>query len=164
MRDAFNIFERAARIAASLSSAKPETLVDSDVGVHPFEIRNIHPKLPARVKKLFDDGYYAESTFAAFKFLDKTVATLSSVRDTGWKLMMDAFDEAKPKIKLNALKEISEIDEQKGYRFIFAGATQAVRNPRGHEVEIIDDLDQCLDHLTFASILLRRLEAAGYKI
>jgi uncharacterized protein (TIGR02391 family) len=164
MADAFHIFERAARMAASLSNARPETVVESDVGIHPFEIRNIHPKLPARVKKLFDDGYYAESTFAAFKFLDKTVANLSSVRDTGWKLMMDAFDEAKPKIKLNALKEVSEIDEQKGYRFIFAGAAQAVRNPRGHEVEILDDLDQCLDHLTFASILLRRLETAGYMI
>lgn len=151
-------------MAGTLSSPRAALPVDAEVAAHPFDLRNIHPKLPTRVRKLFDDGYYAESTFAAFKFLDRTVAKISTVRDSGWKLMMDAFDEAKPKIKLTPLKEISEIDEQKGYRFIFAGATQAVRNPRGHEVEISDDLDQCLDHLTFASLLLRRLESAGYII
>jgi uncharacterized protein (TIGR02391 family) len=164
MANAFRLFERAARRAGTLSSSPLVLPIEAEATTHPFDLRNIHPKLPTRVRKLFDDGYYAESTFAAFKFLDRTVAKLSTVRDSGWKLMMDAFDESKPKIRLTPLKEISEIDEQKGYRFIFAGATQAVRNPRGHEVEIPDDLDQCLDHLTFASMLLRRLESAGYVI
>jgi hypothetical protein len=60
------------------------------------------------------------------------------------------------------LNEISEVDEQKGYRFVFAGSVWAIRNPRGHEHGVNDDIDTCLDHLSFISMLIRRLEGAGY--
>ena len=52
---------------------------------------------------------------------------------------------------------------QDGYRFVFAGGVKAIRNPRGHEHSVVDDPDICLDHLSFVSLLLRRLEQAGYK-
>lgn len=38
----------------------------------------------------------------------------------------------------------------------------AIRNPRGHEVDLGADPDTCLDHLAFASLLLRRLERSGF--
>jgi len=77
--------------------------------------------------------------------------------------MMAAFDGAAPKMKLNGLGTTSEKDEQEGYRFMFAGAMQGIRNPRAHDPAIVDDPDICLDHLSFVSLLLRRLEQAGYK-
>lgn len=129
--------------------------------LHPFDRRNIYPALPPKVRKLFDDGHYAEATFEAFKYVDKTVQKCSKNRESGFKLMMAAFDEAKPLIQLTSLKDMSEIDEQKGFRFLFAGGVLAIRNPRGHEVDVRDDPDICLDHLAFASLLLRRLEQAG---
>jgi hypothetical protein len=58
---------------------------------------------------------------------------------------------------------VSEKDEQKGYQFLFAGSILAIRNPRGHEYALVDSPDTCLDHLGFASQLLRRLEKSGYK-
>jgi len=73
--------------------------------------------------------------------------------------MMAVFSVDTPKIKLTPLSNNSEIDEQKGYQFLFSGAVMAIRNPRGHEIEINDDPDTCLDHLAFASMLLRRLDA-----
>ncbi|MFM0428996.1 TIGR02391 family protein [Paraburkholderia aspalathi] len=130
--------------------------------LHPFDRRNIHPKLPPKVRRLFDDGHCAEATFEAFKYIDKFVQAHSNVSESGMKLMMQVFDEAKPVIKLTALSNTSEIDEQKGYRFLFSGAVMAIRNPRGHEVNASDDPDTCLDHLTFASLLLRRLEQSGF--
>jgi hypothetical protein len=36
----------------------------------------------------------------------------------------------------------------------------AIRNPRGHEVGFADSPDRCLDHLSLASLLFRRLEEA----
>ena len=125
---------------------------------HPFDERNLHFQLPSKVRKLFDDGHYAEATFEAFKYVDKVVQRLSSSRESGQKLMMSAFAFEAPKIKLTALSSQSEIDEQKGYQFLFSGAVMAIRNPRGHEVELSDDPDTCLDHLSFASLLLRRLD------
>jgi uncharacterized protein (TIGR02391 family) len=82
---------------------------------------------------------------------------LSKINDSGFKLMMAALSEKTPKIKLTPLTTQSEIDEQVGYKHIFAGAMSAIRNPRGHDINL-DPIDRCLDHLSFASVLLRRLE------
>ena len=78
--------------------------------------------------------------------------------------MMQAFAGTPPSVVLNANTTTSEQDEQRGFQFIFAGAMLAIRNPRGHEYSIDDSPDQCLDHLSLASLLLRRLEQAGYKV
>ncbi|WP_216350601.1 TIGR02391 family protein [Paraburkholderia fungorum] len=131
--------------------------------LHPFELRNVHPGMPAKVRKLFDDGHGAEATFHAFKFVEKVVQKHSGSREIGRKLMMNVFGKATPMIKLNGLANPSEEDEQEGYQFMFAGSVAAIRNPGGHEITLSDDPDVCLDHLAFASLLLRRLERAGYK-
>lgn len=156
-------FEAIARSLARLPQKQPATLPLPESSTHPFETRNVHTNLPTKVKELFDDGHFAEATFHAFKFLDKEVQRHSGLSETGWKLMMAAFDETNPKVKLTALVEETEKDEQKGFRFIFAGGVQAIRNPRGHEYRVVDDPETCLDHLSFISMLLRRLEAAGFK-
>lgn len=153
-------FERIVRKAGGFTSAKLEPIG----GLHPFDERNIHPDLPVIVKNLFDNGYYAQSTFEAYKFLDKEIQNLSHLSESGFKLAMQAFAIDSPLIKLTNLSNTSETDEQKGYQFIFAGAMLAVRNPRGHEHSVTDTPDKCLDHLTLVSLLLRRLEESGYKI
>jgi uncharacterized protein (TIGR02391 family) len=131
---------------------------------HPFETRNVHPDLPTKVRKLFDDGHWEQSVFEAFKFIEKEVKRISGLRGkTGFTLMMDAFNENSPKVQLNGLATESEIDEQKGFKFIFTGAATGIRNPRGHEVDIGDTPDEALDYLALASLLLRRLDAAGLR-
>ncbi len=125
--------------------------------VHPFDERNIHPSLTNVAKKLFDNGHYSQATFEAFKFLDNMVKTISGINETGFKLMMAAFNEGGPKIRLNNLVSESDKDEQLGFRHIFAGSMSAIRNPRAHEIKA-DPIDLCLDHLSFASVLLRTLE------
>lgn len=157
-------FERIARYAgAEQFEAAPADTPERE-SLHPFETRNIHPDLPARVRKLFDDGHWEQSVFEAFKFIEKEVKRVSGISGkTGYGLMMEAFNEANAKIKLNALTTDSEIDEQRGYKSIFAGAAAGIRNPRGHEVEIGDTPDEALDYLALASLLLRRLDAAGVR-
>lgn len=78
--------------------------------------------------------------------------------ESGVKLMMSALSEVSPLIRLTNLSTQSEKDEQQGYKFIFSGAVMAIRNPRGHEYGVIDSLTDCLDHLSLASMMLRRLE------
>ena len=151
-------FEKIARRANELDTRDTQ----SGVALHPFDRRNLHPLLPKKVRKLFDNGHYSEATFEAFKYIDKVVQKHSKMSETGVKLMMQVFDDQKPILKLNALASLSEIDEQKGFRFLFSGAVMAIRNPRGHEVNVTDDPDTCLDHLAFASLLLRRLEESGF--
>lgn len=160
--DKFEAITRAlARLPQQVPATAPAAVAAS---TDPFEQHNIHPDLPAKVRTLFDDGHFPEATEHAFKHLDKEVQKHSGITaQSGFKLMMDAFNGAAPKVKLNALATTSDEDEQEGYRFMFAGGMKGIRNPRAHEPTIMDDPDICLDHLSFISLLLRRLEQAGYK-
>jgi uncharacterized protein (TIGR02391 family) len=153
MADAWVLFENIARRAASLTEAS-----GSADALHPFDERNIHPKIEKVAKKLFDDGHYAQATFESYKLLDKEVQHLTGSTDSGKNLMMKTFSEVSPLIKLTKLSNLSEKDEQEGYKFIFAGSIMAIRNPRGHEVGLADSPALCLDHLSLASLLIRRLE------
>ena len=153
MTSRYDAFERIARISGSLSNNSDGNGPTS----HPFDERNIHPEITTVSIKLFDDGHYSQATFEAFKYIDTRVKKISKINDSGYKLMMAAFNEANPKIKLTALATASELDEQMGYKFMFAGAMSAIRNPRGHEINV-DPVGRCLDHLSLASVLLRRLE------
>ncbi|PQM28876.1 TIGR02391 family protein [Sphingopyxis lindanitolerans] len=146
-------FERIVRAASELGYGSEEDGEQS----HPFDERNIHPELGKVSLKLFNNGHYSQATFEAFKYLDNQVKKLSGINESGQKLMMAAFTDSNPKIRLTPLSTQSEIDEQLGYRFIFAGSMSAIRNPRGHDITT-DPIDRCLDHLSFASVLLRRLE------
>ena len=153
-------FEAVVRRVHRLTEAR----TDPAGGVHPFDNRDIHPCIPVRVRSLFDDGHYSQATFEAFKFLDKTVQRHAAVDASGVKLMMKAFSESSPSIQLTALSTQSQRDEQKGFQFLFAGSMLAIRNPRGHEVSLAETPDQCLDHLSLASLLLRRLEGSGFRV
>jgi uncharacterized protein (TIGR02391 family) len=159
-------FERVVR-SISVEVFEPSlfpTAIDEQKDPHPFDVRNIHPELPIKVRELFDDGHCEQSVFEAFKFIEKEVKHISGIRGkTGYGLMMEAFSENSPKVQLNGLATESETDEQMGFKFIFAGAATGIRNPRGHEIDIGDTPDQALDFLALASLLLRRLDAAGLR-
>ena len=155
----FEGFEAVARQIA-LFSDRPETT--ASVTPHPFDLRGVHPALPAVVRELFDDGHYAQATFEALKFIDGEVQRHAGSNESGTKLMMQVFGGDSPNIKLSALANTSDKDEQEGFKFLFAGAMLAIRNPRGHKYAVRDSPDDCLDHLSMASMLLRRLADAGY--
>lgn len=168
MANPLDRFESIVRVAVGFTDATSRAelqAVDEAVTeqqLHPFDKRNVHPDLPAKVRTFFDNGHYAEATFEAFKYLDKVVQKFSGSTKSGEKLMMEVFSEATPVLKLTALTSQSEIDEQRGFKFLFSGGVVAIRNPRGHEVDQVDDVDTCLDHLAFVSLLIRRMEQAGY--
>ena len=158
MTEKLALFERVVRTVKNVGQP---TVTEAEAAaapqVHPFDERNVHPDVARVSRKLFDDGHFSQATFEAFKLLDQKVHGLSGVKESGSKLMMAAFAEGNPKIKLTDLVTQSEIDEQMGYKFIFAGVMSAIRNPRGHDIKA-DPIDRCLDHLSLASVLYRRME------
>ena len=163
MATGFNWFEKAVRSSPVCVVKTAEDESTPAILLHPFDLRNVHISFPPKVRNLFDDGHCAEATFAAFKYVDKVVQKHSGKKESGQKLMLAVFSKDSPVIKLNPLTNQSEEDEQEGYRFMFAGAVMGIRNPGGHEIELSDDPDVCLDHLAFASLLIRRLERSGFK-
>ncbi|MCU1535124.1 MAG: hypothetical protein JWR53_1605 [Glaciihabitans sp.] len=154
----FDSFERITRAAGNFTEAAEASGDD-----HPFEIRNIHPDFPAEVRRLFDNAHYSQATFEALKYVDEEVQRISGSSDFGQSLMMTVFNENKATLALNALSSVSEINEQTGFKFLFAGTMTGIRNPRGHKSGVVDDPDTALDHLGLASLLLRRLDEAGLR-
>ena len=117
MNKAFSKFQKITRKAHKLRGPIPQT-EDYD-RLHPFEERNVHPEIDNITRKLFDDGHYSQATFEAFKFLDKEVQKISTLSESGFKLMMTAFNENSPKIKLTDLSNTSKKDEQEGGLQVF---------------------------------------------
>src|SRR6476469_4762327 len=74
------------------------------VMVHPFDERNVHPDIAMVTLKLFDNGHYSQATFEAFKYVDKVIKKLAGSNESGFKLMMAAFDENKPVIVLTDMR------------------------------------------------------------
>lgn len=134
MAELVDRFERVVRRAREFTEA-PSVPVGA---LHPFDERNVHAALPPIVRQLFDDGHYSQATFEAYKFVDTEVQRFSGLNESGFKLMMQAFDEATPLIQLTPLRAQTEVDEQRGYRFVFAGSVMAIRNPRGHKHSVVD--------------------------
>ena len=87
MVETFTVFERIVRIASQFTHARREPVG----GLHPFDERNIHPRFPQLVGDLFDNGHYAQATFEAYKFVDNEIQRFSASRESGFKLMMQAF-------------------------------------------------------------------------
>ena len=153
MSDAFSIFERVVRLSRNVG----ERISVDRLSAHPFDERNIHSDIAGVSLSLFDDGHYSQATFEAFKYIDNQVKHLSGIEDTGFTLMMNAFSETAPKIRLTYLKTMSDKDKQKGFRYIFVSTMSGIRNPRGHDNRM-DPIEVCLDHLSVASVLLRALD------
>ncbi len=158
-----NNLDQLEAITYRLTPLQPKNPVATEyVEPHAFESRDVHPDLPKKVRDLFDDGHYTQATFEACKYLDNLVRKFAPNTKSGEARMMTAFKDEAPLIQLNPLLSESDKDEQRGYRFLFAGTMVAIRNPRGHEETINDDPLTCLDHLALVSTLIRRLDKAGY--
>jgi uncharacterized protein (TIGR02391 family) len=125
-----------------------------------YNLRHSHATL------LMADGVHpkvVQERLGHSKYLDQAVQRVSKLSKSGEALMMEAFKEDAPKIQLTPCITTTERDEQRGYRFLFAGAAVGIRNPRGHEAVVADDLETCLSHLSFATMLLRRLDRAEHE-
>lgn len=116
-----------ARAVPFVGASVPEPVVTQPL--HPFDTRNIHPKLPSKVRKLFDDGHFAEATSHAFKYLDKQVEKLSGLSDSGFSLMMDAFDSKKPKNQAHTAEHAKRNGRARRLSFCLRGEHESDSEP-----------------------------------
>jgi uncharacterized protein (TIGR02391 family) len=122
-------------------------------------IEGLHPTVIAAASDLFTDGHYSQAIFEAFKALEIRVRTQSGLDLSGHDLMTRAFATSGP-INIAAEQGQSGKDEQEGFRFIFVGVIQGIRNPKGHELVKQSDAQRALEYLAIASVLFRRLDGA----
>ena len=134
-----------------------ETGTDADSPVRLFDRLGFHSKVVEASRSLFESRHYASAILEAFKAVNSAVKDKSGLALDGKNLMAQAFSEANPRIILNELKTQSDRDEQEGFRFLFMGALQGIRNPKAHDIVQQEDPYLTLEYLGFASLLMKKI-------
>ena len=111
-------------------------------------------------RDLFASGHYSLSVQEAYKAVDKFVSDKISSSLSGTQLMNHVFGSGTPILCWSDRQTQSELDEQKGYHFLFSGAMIGIRNPVTHEFDWVDDPEIALELLVFAQHLLRKARLA----
>lgn len=120
---------------------------------------DLHTQVKKVSKGLFDDCHYSQAIFEAYKAIVNEVKNVSGIKDLDGKPLMErVFSVSNPIIKFNKLQSQSDKDEQVGLMFLFSGAALGIRNPKAHDYVIQKDALRTLEYLTFASLLLKRLD------
>jgi uncharacterized protein (TIGR02391 family) len=123
-------------------------------------LEGLHPAILAAASKLFTDGHYAAAIFEAFKAVELRVRSITGIEESGTQLMGRAFSGSPAPIVMATERGRSGKDEQEGFKLLFIGAMQGIRNPKGHEAVTQQDPQRALEYLAFASLLMRRLDDA----
>lgn len=121
----------------------------------------LHPIIKKTSLSLYKDGHYSEAVFESVKALNNYVKKLANTFDKDlWNAMAKIFDEKNPILKINNLKNPSELNEQEGFKFLFMGAMKGIRNPLGHDSYDFDR-NIALWYLSFLSLLFNKAENAS---
>lgn len=130
----------------------------------PFEyqkmIQNVslEPEMQDKCKQLFIDGHINESVRKAFEIFESKVQTLSKLEDTGTNLMMKAFNEDNPLLKVANTSTKKGKAFQQGYRFLAAGSMLFIKNKYGHGDEPQESHIDGFQMILTANQLLREIK------
>ena len=126
----------------------------------------IHSKIKCVSQDKFFSGYHADSVESAFKEINSRLKRIyrkhkKEERD-GADLMHTIFNLRNKNQRLltfESLETETGRNVQEGYMHIFAGAMQAIRNPKAHDNMILSK-EEALDRLFFASLLMKKIDEA----
>jgi len=101
-----------------------------------FDELRLHEQIVKYGKIYFIRGEYTKAVNECCKAYIKYIGKVSGIdEEDGTSLMRNALSEESGIIKINNLKTLSEISEQRGIMFLSEGIVAAARNPTGHEPE-----------------------------
>jgi uncharacterized protein (TIGR02391 family) len=120
----------------------------------------LHPEVRAVAERYVVSESIEVGIFEAFKAINNRVKDVTGLDLDGVALMNKAFSDANPAIVLADLSTQTGRNIQAGFRFLFAGAVQGLRNPDAHEQFRPLDPEEGFEALAFASMLMRRLDGA----
>jgi uncharacterized protein (TIGR02391 family) len=111
-------------------------------------------------QQLIKGGHLAAAVFEAVKAVNNRVKAMAGLPSDGAGMMGVVFKNDLPLLMLADLSTQTGRDIQAGYRFLFMGSQQAIRNPSAHEQ--FGDLDdnEAFELLSLASHLMRKLDQA----
>ncbi|MDA8311945.1 MAG: TIGR02391 family protein [Actinomycetota bacterium] len=120
----------------------------------------LHVDVRAVAERYVASGNIEVGIFESFKAINNRVKEITGLDLDGTSLINRAFADSNPVMVLADLSTQTGKNIQSGFRFLFAGAVQGLRNPDAHEQFRPLDHEEGFEALAFASMLMRRLETA----
>lgn len=139
----------------------PSIILNHDEAEIRFE--DLHPKIQEHCKDRYYSRQYSDAILTAYKVVLNEIKEVANIHDLdGKKLVEKALSIENPIIKLNDLATQSDKDEQLGFMMLFSGAAVGIRNPKAHDLVVQENELKTLRYLTFASLLLERLDGRRF--
>jgi uncharacterized protein (TIGR02391 family) len=140
------------------------TCVDSGRVVIP-EVRApaLHPTMSVALT-LVENGRMSEAVFEALRLVEERVQSLTASDDSGRTLMESVFGATPPQLDITTATGQAAEDEREGFRLLFIGAMLGLGSPHGPGTVVPATLDETLEYLAVASMLMRRLDRAESKV
>jgi len=138
-----------------------------DIVPPPYEYQEMLKKVSLETdisdksKQLFIDGHINESVRKALEIFENKVQTLSGLDIEGKDLMMQAFNENNPLIKVADINTREGKSFQEGFRFIAAGSMMFLRNKFSHGNKKQESYIDGFQMLLTANQLLREVNKIG---
>lgn len=132
----------------------------------PVTLPGLHPLISAASGSQIATSHYDDAVFNAFKAIEDRVKSLTGNTEIGKRLMTAVFNEQNPQLDITSANADSsqKADEREGFKFLFMGGAQALRNTRGHGPNLQTGEPEAMEMLATASLLMRALDRAEIRL
>ena len=132
----------------------------------PVTLPGLHPLISKASGSQIATKHFDSAVFEAFKAVEDRVKKLTGHGDIGKRLMTAVFNEQAPLLDITTdnADAAQNADEREGFKFLFMGAAQALRNTRGHGPNLQTGEQEAMEMLATASLLMRALDRAEKRL
>jgi len=132
----------------------------------PVSLPGLHPLISAASGSQIASGHYDNAVFDAFKAIEDRIKTLTGNTEISKRLMTAVFNEQNPQLDITSTNSDAnqKADEREGFKFLFMGGAQALRNTRGHGPSHETGEQEAMEMLAMASLLMRALDRAEVRL
>lgn len=123
----------------------------------------LHPAMSVAVK-LLEDGQLSQAITEAFQLVEARVRALTTSEYAGHALMESVFGSRPPHLDITTATGQAATDEREGFRLLFTGAMLGLRAPHEAAGGLTATLDEVVEYLAMASMLMRRLDLAAIRL
>jgi uncharacterized protein (TIGR02391 family) len=128
----------------------------------------LHPTMSAPLA-LVESGRLSEAALEALRLVEERVQFLAASDDSGRTLMESVFGARPPQLDITTTTGQAAEEEREGFRLLFIGAMLGLRDPRPRNPHsagrtVPATVDETLEYLAVASMLMRRLDHAESRL
>lgn len=124
----------------------------------------LHPAMSIALA-LAEDGRTSEAVCEALGVVEDRVRSLTASEGSGQALMESVFGAVPPQLNVTTVTGQAAEAEREGFRHLFIGAMLGLRKPHnGGGAAVSAAVDETLEYLAVASMLMRRLDRAESRL